>query len=382
MHRSCTGCTKASQRCASPPPPKAEWCLDWCGPYTCDKEGCGGCGSEQGCTHAPAPPPLPPPISPPWPPLPLVHPPPPPSPAPSPPPSPSRARVAAQDENKRGKNDQKPGSRGQAGHPSEQSQHAPADVDESDKPGEAKASSRHGAARNKRPVSVEHLDAPTGGTGSGGGAGALQLVALIVGGLLVGGVAWWWRRRGKGGGGKVRVADEANSGAGKKARTGLGGKKHRGKRTKGEEGLSLSANVWTEEQDEVEVDAAADDGDGDDDDDALDDGSFGDAGDATGVADETGHEVMGVRIQRPPNGALGLKLSPEAVVIGLMPGGAALRAGLRNGDVVEAVDGKAATGARVAQLLQAGAAKTTRVLRVRRAGRTSAVSTRSYQEDL
>lgn len=216
----------------------------------------------------------------------------------------------------------------------------------------------------------------------------MQLLMLIVGGLLVGGVAWWRRRRGRGGGSdrgsKVRAADEPGGAPCTKARPGLGslgGKKRRGKRTKGEEGLSLSANVWTEEQEEeheeehdADADAAADDDDGDEA--ALDDGSFGEEDD--GAAD---HEVMDVRVQRPPDGALGLKLSAEAVVIGLLPGGAALRAGIRNGDVVEAVDGEAARGARVAKLLQAGAAaKTARVLRVRRAQFPSAH--RSYQEDL
>ena len=271
----------------------------------------------------------------------------------------------------------------QAGEPSEEAK----DRHAGDAPaGEAKPRDRHAATRDKRPVSAEHVDAPEGGADGGGGAVALQLLMLIVGSLLlVGGVAWWWRRSGMrgglGAGGKVRAADEPTGGVGK-ARPGLGERRRRGKRIKGEESLSLSANVWTEEQDEQEEPDANAATERDEDGTAVDDDSSGDEDDDAG-AREADYHVMEVRVQMPSNGALGLKLSSEAVVIGLLPGGAALRAGVRVDDLVEAVDGQTASGARVAQLLQAGAAKSARLLRVRRLAPPALLHPHpKYQEDL
>ena len=43
-------------------------CSIWCSRWTCNKEGCHGCGPHQGCPDKPPPPPRPPPLPlmPPW----------------------------------------------------------------------------------------------------------------------------------------------------------------------------------------------------------------------------------------------------------------------------------------------------------------------------
>ena len=43
-------------------------CSNWCSRWTCEREGCGGCGKRTGCAEKPPPPPSPPPIPalPPW----------------------------------------------------------------------------------------------------------------------------------------------------------------------------------------------------------------------------------------------------------------------------------------------------------------------------